>query len=405
MQKTIKRIGIADETKVPEDNRVLFSPELAAKIRERYPHVEVVVEHSSKRAFLDEEYIARGIPVVSDLSSCDAIFGIKEMAPERLLRDKHYFFFGHIAKKQVYNQGLLWAMIDKGITFTDYEYLTSSEGYRVCAFGFYAGIVGAYNALRGYGLRTKGYPLSEPNGKMLESLKHEVAAIPKEKLPRVLVTGDGRVGKGSMLVLDQAYKRLPLKEFLSTKEQGVYAVAAIGDMLYRIDGGAFEEALFFKDPQKFGTKVPELLRNVDVYISTHFWGANDPVHLTQEALQGLSGKLKLIADVTCDIRGGVASTIRPSTHTEPFYDYDAYSDTEREAFSSEKHITVMAVDTLPNALPRDASEHFGEAFFEHVLPCLLSNESYCDDIVARGTIVEKGELTPSFSYLSDFAKH
>lgn len=48
-------------------------------------------------------------------------------------------------------------MLAKGITFSDYEYLVDDNGQRVCAFGWWASVVGVYYTLRGYGLRTMGY--------------------------------------------------------------------------------------------------------------------------------------------------------------------------------------------------------------------------------------------------------
>ena len=114
------KIGLTRETKVPEDNRVALSPQQAAKLNQEYLDSEIIVQSSNIRAFSDEEYRQSGVRVVDDLTDCDVLFGIKEVRIDELIPNKHYFFFGHIAKMQAYNRPLLQAMLTKGITFSDY---------------------------------------------------------------------------------------------------------------------------------------------------------------------------------------------------------------------------------------------------------------------------------------------
>ena len=156
------KIGIIKETKTPIDNRVALNPMEIVALKERYPQAEFYVQHSDIRAYTDEEYSQLGIPVVESLENCDVLFGIKEASLESLLPNKHYFFFGHIAKEQPYNRPLIKKMMELGITFSDYEYLVDDEGQRLCAFGWWAGVVGAYNTIRAYGLRTLKFELEKP---------------------------------------------------------------------------------------------------------------------------------------------------------------------------------------------------------------------------------------------------
>ena len=62
---------------------------------------------------------------------------------------------------------------------------------------------------------------------------------------------------------------------------------------------------------------------------------------------------------------------------DPFYDYNPMTQTEEKAFSDIDNITVMAVDTLPNALAIDTSRYFGEMLSEHVFPLILKNRWSC----------------------------
>ena len=121
-------------------------------------------------------------------------------------------------------------------------------------------------------------------------------------------------------------------------------------------------------------------------------------------LQDPENRIRTIGDVTCDIMGSIKSTLRPSTHTAPYYDYDPESQQEASLFSKKSNITVMAVDTCPNALPKDASRYFGNMLIPNVLKPLLEGSGHSSKIITGATIVKEGQLTPKFSYLTDFSK-
>ena len=107
----------------------------------------------------------------------------------------------------------------------------------------------------------------------------------------------------------------------------------------------------------------------------------------------------MVADVSCDIDGPVATTLRPSTIADPFYGYNPQSEEEVD-FDKEDSIGVMAVDNLPCELPKDASVSFGEMFIDHVLEPLLGNDP--EDIIYRASETINGQLTPHFAYLQDY---
>ena len=187
------KIGIIKETKTPVDNRVALAPKQVAKLKKDFPNSKFYVQASDIRAYSDDEYRSLGIEVVDNVDNCDVLFGIKEDTIESLIPNKHYFFFGHIAKMQEYNRPLIQAMIRKNLTFSDYEYLVDDNNQRVCAFGWWAGVVGVYYTLRGYGLRTGKYNLPKPDLKF--TLDELLSNLNKIELPneKVLVTGNGRI--------------------------------------------------------------------------------------------------------------------------------------------------------------------------------------------------------------------
>ena len=108
-------------------------------------------------------------------------------------------------------------------------------------------------------------------------------------------------------------------------------------------------------------------------------------------------RIKVISDITCDIKGSIPSTLRATTIAEPFYGYNPITEQEEVAFTSPKNITVMSVDNLPTELPRDASVDFGENLINRVLPSLLGDDS--EGIIQRATITENGKLTERYKYL------
>jgi hypothetical protein len=61
----------------------------------------------------------------------------------------------------------------------------------------------------------------------------------------------------------------------------------------------------------------------------------------------------------------------------------------------------MAVDNLPNELPRDASTAFGEQFLNHIADELMKPQS---DILDRATIAQDGQLGTHFKYLTAYLK-
>src|SRR6185503_7575735 len=115
--------------------------------------IDVVVQPSDWRIYKNEEYKTAGIKLQEDLSDCDIIMGIKEVPPAELLPEKKYLFFSHTIKKQPHNQKLIKALLEKKIQMIDYETMTDENFHRIIGFGHYAGIVGAYNGILGYGLR------------------------------------------------------------------------------------------------------------------------------------------------------------------------------------------------------------------------------------------------------------
>lgn len=402
------KVGIIRETKIPEDNRVVLTPQQICLLREKYPGVDFFVQSSTVRVFNDEEYKKAGIAVVDDLNNCDVLFGVKEVDVNALLPDKHYFFFGHIAKKQLHNKPLIRKMMDLNITFTDYEYLVDENNIRLCAFGWWAGVVGVYNTLRAYGIKQNVFELAKPDRRF--TLEYMLSEVRKHKLPpmKIIVTGNGRVSQGAQYFLDQvSIKKILPQEYLRLEEEvtPVYTVLSLAELVCcKEDKVCFERKHFKQNPALYKSAFLKYAQTTDVFIPCHFWGANDPVYLSETDLRNESLRIKVIGDVTCDINGSVESTLRPSTHENPFYDYNPILGSEEESFSSDANITIMAVDTLPNALAYDTSRYFGEMLIDFIFDDVVHKTVLDSKVLDRATILKDGKLTERFKYLEDYAK-
>jgi saccharopine dehydrogenase (NAD+, L-lysine forming) len=395
------RIGILRETRQPPDLRVPFSPAQCRRIMQEFPNTEVIVQPSPFRSYTDMEYSSEGILLTEDLSSCDLLLGIKEVEPGSFLEDKCYLFFAHVGKKQAHNRRLLQAMLHKRITLIDYEYLTDERKNRVVAFGHWAGIVGAYNALRGWGLRNNLYSL-KPAWQCYDyrELIEQVAGLRTGPI-RVLLTGEGRVASGAIeILINSGFPRLNPDEYLEKRH--VTGFCQLGPQHYvkHREGRTFEFSDFVRNPSIYDSNMSRFLPLTDMLITGHFWDPRSPVFFTPQQVADKEFRPSLIADISCDVDGPIPVTLRASSISSPFYDVNRYNLTERPAFSDPLNITMMAVDNLPAELPRDASVDFGNALIEKVMGNFLANSS---DMLEQATIVRNGKLTPGFSYLADFA--
>jgi alanine dehydrogenase len=395
------KIGIIKERKNPPDRRVVLSPKKCKELLNEFPELTIKVESSDDRFFTDADYRIEGMEVVNDVSDCDVLLGVKEVPKTNLIPNKKYFFFSHTIKKQAYNRDLLQEILAKNIELYDHETITNKNNIRLVAFGRYAGIVGAYNGFRTYGLKYNRFNL--PKAEELHDQLMLIHELQKLKLPpiKVVLTGKGRVSNGAKEMLDgMGMREVTVKQFLSQSfDEAVYVQIDVLDYNKRKDGEIINEQDFFSNPQEYESNFMRFAHVSDVYIACHFFGSGSPYIFTREDAKSENFKIKVIADISCDIDGPVASTIRPSTIANPIYGYHPLTEKEVDYLESDA-IAVMAVDNLPCELPKDASEGFGESFATYVIPAFFNNDK--DGVLQRAKMTENGKLTERFSYLQDF---
>ncbi|MGB5498585.1 MAG: alanine dehydrogenase, partial [Maribacter sp.] len=282
-----------------------------------------------------------------------------------------------------------------------HEVITNEKGIRLVAVGRYAGIVGAYNGFRAFGLKNKLYKL--PKAQKLADQRALIEALKNIPLPniKVLLTGKGRVGNGAKEMLDgMNLKQVGVKAYLeNTFDHAVYCQIDVDEYNLRKDGTKGNMQDFFENPREYRSNFLRFAKTTDFYIAGHFYGDGAPFLFTREDAKQPTFKINTIADISCDIDGPVASTLRASTIADPIYGYDPMSETETE-YTNKNAIAVMAVDNLPAELPRDASDGFGDAFVKHVIPAFFNKDA--DGILERAQMTKNGKLTKRFAYLQDY---
>ncbi|WP_236975912.1 NAD(P)-dependent oxidoreductase [Membranihabitans maritimus] len=399
------KIGIIKERKIPGDERVPLNPEQCAFIKKEFGQ-EIVVEKSLHRCFSDREYEKAGVQLVDDVTDCDVLLGVKEVPIDHLIPNTSYFFFSHTYKKQPYNRGLLQSILKKNIRLIDYELLKDKKGKRLIAFGFFAGMVGAHNALYTYGQRTGEFAL----GRMKDAFDYAEVRDNYKKYQwspvKIVLTGKGRVGQGAAKVLnDMGIKAVNPDEFLKEEfDEAVYTVIDFDRYARKKDGREFSAAEFFANPEMFESAFEPFTHVADIMINGIYWDNNAPAFFTKEEMKSGLFNLKVIADVTCDIApvASIPSTLRATTIADPVFGYDAKEEVEVAPFQ-EGTIDMMTIDNLPNELPRDASTSFGEQFIEYIFP-LIRSELFDKGVLLQATIARDGELGPDYQYLKDYVE-
>ena len=404
MDKQLTNIGIIRESR-NDENRTPLVPEHIKKYKESNPNINFIIQPSNSRCFSDEEYELCGAKINENLNECSIIFGVKEIDPNILINNKTYLFFSHTFKidKKQKNIGkdkkeLLLSILNKKIKLIDYENIREKNGNRCLGFGRFAGIVGCYNTLNlflkvlGKQSLASAYKINDYE-RLVLNLKN--LYFPKAK---VLVTGDGRVSKGVIELLNQTnIKEVSKKDFLEKKfDDPIFCNLETKDYVINNSSTNFNLEHFIKNPREYSSSALQYLKETNIFISAHYWEPSSPKIFENEDLKNLPS-LNIVGDITCDINGSVPTTIRSSTIEKPNYWIDRKNLKEIE--ENNDGIAVMAVDNLPSELPRDSSAEFSEGIIKEVLPFLLNED---DGRILNGTITTNGSFLEKYNYLNNY---
>lgn len=394
-------IGLSRERKNPPDNRVALSPIQCVALQQRYPQIKVFVEASPTRCFSDDAYREVGIDVVEDLSHCDVIFNIKEVPSEALIAQKTYFFFSHTIKKQPYNRTMLQTILQKNITLIDYEVLRYETGARVLGFGRYAGVVGTYNGLLVYGKKHGLFSLTPAH--LSKNYADILTQLLRVNLPniRIAVTGGGRVSQGALdLLRALQIREVTPNQYLHVRyDEPVFVQLNSPDLYVHPTLTQWDTQHFYKHHGEYRSQFKGYAECTDLLVNGIYWTEDLP-RLFEAGDTADKEKFAptVIADISCDVEGSVPITYKATSIADPVIGWSRGNQSPCEAYTKDS-IDVMAVGNLPNELPRDASEEFGEMLMHKVIPELVAGGSR---LIDGATIARGGHLTAHFSYLSDF---
>ena len=429
-------IGICRETRAPREKRTALPPDLVGKLVFE-DHIKVIVQPSPNRIFTDDAYRSVGARISEDLSSCNIIFGIKEIEQQHLIPGKTYCFFSHTIKGQKYNMPMLRHILDNKINLLDYELVTNEAGKRQVFFGDFAGYAGMINTLWAYGQRTAWEGFKTPFADLLQSrdyhsltaareaitrVGHLIAArgLPPELGPVIIgVTGKGQVARGA---LDIA-RLLPVKEvspeeILRLRESGDYNPKAVylcqllrKDQVEPKGGGEFDRQDYARNPGDYQSKLWRLAPHLSMLVNGIYWDPRFPIlygkaHIKAQFEAGTPFHLKVIGDITCDIEGSIEMTLRGSTSLDPLYVYDPLQEAISDGFAG-PGVVMMTVDKLPGELPVEASRFFGNSLLPY-LPDLAAADFSAPQAdlklhpdFSKAIIAYQGKLTPNFQHLAD----
>lgn len=420
-------IGIRKEDKGKWEKRAPFAPVHVAQLTKS--GFKIIVERSSNRAFTDGEYEKAGAVLQDDIEEADLIFGVKEVPIDKFIGNKTYFFFSHTIKGQTHNMPSLKKMMEKNITLVDYERIVNSEGRRLVFFGPFAGNAGMIDSLWGIGKKwlMAGYtnPFLEVkqthNYYNLEEAKEALRKIGNKiksngfhpDLSPVVIgfSGYGNVSLGAQDILDQ----LPvttigvneLFDGIAEKEKNphtIYKVVFTLSDLYQFrNGDEFDKFVFFKSPELFESKFQNYSPSLTMLVNAIYWSEKADRILKKSDLQNKRGKLDFVADISCDINGGIEITSEPTTPEYPFLNFNTVSGRISRGLSADG-VSVLAVDNLPCELSLDATNFFGD----ELTPIIQSaGSSNFDDIgkwpkeIQNAVILNKGKLTEKYQYLTN----
>ena len=195
-------------------------------------------------------------------------------------------------------------------------------------------------------------------------------------------------------------RKIGVSDYLKKSfSEAVYCQIDVLDYNKRIDGQKSRMTDFYQNPEAYESNFMRFAQNSDLYIAGHFYGDGAPYLYTRDQVKSKQFNIKVVADISCDIDGPVATTIRASTIADPIYGYDPILEKEAD-YKNPNAVAVMAVDNLPCEIPANASQGFGDSFINHVIPSFFNDDK--NGVLQRAKMTSDGKLTQRYYYLQNY---
>lgn len=428
------KIGIRREDKSIWERRSPLTPadlgELAAG------GIAAAVETSGHRVFTDAEFRQAGIPVQADLGDCGLILGIKEIPPAAFEKGKVYLFFSHVIKGQAGNMPMLRAMMDKGASLLDYERIVDGAGRRLIFFGRHAGLAGMVDTLWALGRRLRAEGIPSPLERLrqmreypdlpaaLDALERLRDALRRDGVPPAVHplvigrVGSGNAGQGAAEILEclgaetVSADDLPLT--MDRPADRLYQVVfRKSDWLRpRESGRTFDADEYLRHGvRRYRSGFPDFAPHLSALVNCMYWDDRYPGLLSAADFRRLWSdpalpRLRVIGDISCDVNGPLACTVRATDPGTPVYTYDPATGETRDGVSGPGPV-VMAVYMLPAEIPRESSIYFSGILKPFIPPLAAADfsrplsEVGLPPELGRALILHQGGLTPEYAYLRE----
>lgn len=325
-----KTFWLREETKKNEYRRAL-SPD-SCKLLIEAGH-NVVVEDWSNSIIPLSEYTEVGCESAKSGSWIQSpketiVVGLKAL-PENLAEFCHtHIFFAHAYKEQDGWRELIKKFELGGGRIIDLEFMVDNSGRRVCAFGYWAGYVGAALGALFSQANNQGEVIEKLSKHARFSSKTALINFVKEntshEVEKAIIIGSrGRSGSGAMDCLKE----------LSWKVTG-------WDREETSSGGPFNEILEHK-----------------LFVNCVLAMSKMPPFITREMIESETKNLNMISDVSCD----------PDSECNmvPLYTQATYLENPIiELTKSPSWSGLVAIDNLPSILPRESSLDFSQQLVE-----------------------------------------
>uniref|UniRef100_A0A8C5APV3 Aminoadipate-semialdehyde synthase n=1 Tax=Gadus morhua TaxID=8049 RepID=A0A8C5APV3_GADMO len=391
----------------------------------------VLVQPSNGRAIHEKYYERVGAVIQEDISEASLIIGVKRPPEEKVFPRKTYAFFSHTIKAQEANMGLLDDLLKKEVRLIDYEKMVDANGFRIVAFGQWAGVAGMINILHGLGLRFLALGHNTPfmhigMAHNYRNVSQAVQAVrdcgyeismglmPKSVGPITFCfTGTGNVSKGAQDILNELpveYVEPPeLKDVSQTGDMTkVYAtVLSRHHHLMRKTDGVYDPLEYEYHPERYTSHFrTSVAPYTTCLINGIYWDPRPPPavrYASSSATEGwpeLPHRLLAICDISADPGGSIGFMTECTTIDKPFCMYDADTHIDHDSVEG-NGILMCSIDNLPAQLPIEATEYFGDRLFPYIWEMVRSSLHVKDVVVVhpQAVITSNGKLTPKFEYI------
>ena len=221
---------------------------------------------------------------------------------------------------------------------------------------------------------------------------------------KIAVTGSGRVSTGVLDILQYLdIAEVSPDDYLSKRYAYPVFVHLKGKDLYgRMDDSSYNRDDFHQHPEQYCCLFLQYAKVTDILMNGIYWDKMIPRLFNLNDIQRSDFNIPVISDITCDENGSVPCNVGSTTIADPTYGFDKKTMQRVAPFQhTYDTIDIMAVDNLPNELPRDASKYFGGFLQTYVLPDLINGTH--STVLERATICNNGKLTSFYEYLHEYA--